>query len=618
MSGDEIRSAMDRMILSASGWRGVFSPSGGEEDPGADVPAAQLALAALMADAFADWLLDGAGAASPPVILAGIDTRPTGPAIAEVMIRVLAGRGIRVEYLFIAAAPEIMAAVRDKDGFVYVSASHNPVGHNGVKFGGVSGGVLSGGENGALAAAFRRKCDAADAGERAKRLVAACTEKEAERVFLQMGVHKKVALKAYRSFLRDVAADETEVKKRARFFALLKKETDIFPAAIIADMNGSARCCSIDERYFEELGLVFHPFHDTPGKIVHGIIPEGNNLRWAAEETELVARELLSMPGAPPPEEILVLGYTPDCDGDRGNVVFYNGKTGRAQALTAQELFALAMLAELAWLNWRGQRKKLAVVVNCCTSLRAEEIAGIFGAQVFRAEVGEANVVELARQKRAAGWTVRILGEGSTGGVILHPQAVRDPLSTVTALLKLYFLRGTKGGLGLFDLWLTLSGRRAPTEGAREFGFVDLVESLPEWTTTAVTDERARMHIREQDHGALKRRFQVLFQDWWDGDGRAVREKYGLASWDAAATVGTTETVGILDFGLSGAGGLRISFYDEAGVAQGFIWMRGSGTEPLFRLLCDLRGKRADLEAVLLDMERRLLVLADAPIVFSG
>ncbi len=56
---------------------------------------------------------------------------------------------------------------------------------------------------------------------------------------------------------------------------------------------------------------------------------------------------------------------------------------------------------------------------------------------MFRAETGEANVVNLAEMLRSEGWVVSILGEGSNGGNITHPSKVRDPLSTLGAMIRL-------------------------------------------------------------------------------------------------------------------------------------------------------------------------------------
>ena len=78
--------------------------------------------------------------------------------------------------------------------------------------------------------------------------------------------------------------------------------------------------------------------------------------------------------------------------------------------------------------------------------------------------MGEANVVNLARNLREQGYQVRILGEGSNGGTITNPAAVRDPLNTIFALLKLLSIKDEvlpngKVVLGLFHRWCKYSDR---------------------------------------------------------------------------------------------------------------------------------------------------------------
>ena len=71
------------------------------------------------------------------------------------------------------------------------------------------------------------------------------------------------------------------------------------------------------------------------------------------------------------------------------------------------------------------------------------------------------------------------------------------------------------------------------------------------------------------------------------------------------------ETTGVSDWSQSGKGGLKIIFKDEAGSPLAFIWMRGSGTEPVFRIMCDVRGDNAEEEKALLAWETELLGKAD-------
>ena len=54
---------------------------------------------------------------------------------------------IITEHIPIHDTMEIMAYAKKLDGFIYISASHNPVGHNGIKFGTNNGGVLEAKEN---------------------------------------------------------------------------------------------------------------------------------------------------------------------------------------------------------------------------------------------------------------------------------------------------------------------------------------------------------------------------------------------------------------------------------------------------------------------------------------
>ena len=296
----------------------------------------------------------------------------------------------------------------------------------------------------------------------------------------------------------------------------------------------------------------------------------------------------------------------PDCDGDRGNIVYWDDKKKKAEILKAQEVFSLSVLAELTFSIWQNAGKsgfKPAVAVNCPTSMRIEEIAHTLGAEVFRAEVGEANVVNLAKEKRAEGYTVRILGEGSNGGTITHPAAVRDPLNTIFAIIKLLLLREN----GLYQIWC----KKAGIDYNPEFTLTDVLESLPVYTTTGVSEKRAVLKIRTNDHEKLKSAFQKEFEAGFEKRKAELQKKYGICGWEAIITNGTKETRDVKDFSLSKKGGLKILFKEKDGKARAFIWMRGSGTEPVFRILCDVKGNHKDWEEELLAWETELINKAD-------
>jgi phosphoglucomutase len=306
------------------------------------------------------------------------------------------------------------------------------------------------------------------------------------------------------------------------------------------------------------------------------------------------------------------LGYVPDCDGDRGNLVIWDN--GAARIVEAQEVFALCCVAELAHLVWTEEQeagtagvapRKIAIAVNDPTSLRVDRIAQAFGAQVFRAEVGEANVVGLARKLREQGYIVRILGEGSAGGNITHPSAVRDPLDTLLSLVKLLCVRGDRG---FFSIWL----QRGGGEYRDNFSLSDVIASLPPFVTTGVYEDEALLKVKTADHGALKNRYQTVFLREWENRKDPLRKKYGIESWEAAAYNGMEERRGITRFGDAGRGGLKVQFLNRAGIPIAAIWMRGSATEPVFRIMADAEGKGNDLERDLIFWQRRMVAEADS------
>nr|MCR4821719.1 phosphoglucomutase [Treponema sp.] len=600
------------MITSASGWRKVFALSGNENDNTCHINEDDKILAGISADLFADYISEKS---SSPLIILGRDTRPTGKAICQAMLKVLAAKKVRVKYPGIIAAPEIMAYGKKADGFIYISASHNPIGHNGIKFGLNDGGVLNGSENAKLVKALNDKCSSQSEINRISGILnAKVSPKNAESAeetkspvdeIIAASEKAKVESKnTYLEFSKEVISASSDSSEQEQLFSKIRTALSSNPLGIIADMNGSARTLSIDKALFKECGINYYGLNDQAGQIVHPIIPEPENLIWCAGEMERLQK---SGKGE------VKLGYMPDCDGDRGNIVFWNEKSQKAEVLKAQEVFALSVLSELAYMKYLSSDKnqKLAVAANCPTSMRIDEILSAFGGQLFRAEVGEANVVNLARKKREEGYTVRILGEGSNGGNITHPAAVRDPLNTIFALVKLLVLRDSveNGSLkkGLFHIWC--DARNISYKD--DFTLLDVIESLPVYTTTGVAEERAVLKIKTTDHSVLKGKFQKIFEEEWAAKKSELSQKYGFESYQVIRTNGTEENLNLADYSKNGKGGLKILFTGKNKEKLAYIWMRGSGTEPVFRVLCDVKGNNSALEHELLDWERSMILKAD-------
>ena len=590
------------MILSASGWRKVFAVSGEETDTTTEIGMENTCISVLSALVFSDYVKKRTGKRTPTIVL-GIDTRPTGPEIANAMIRLLLKEKVVVRYVGVTAAPEIMAYSKLFDGFIYISASHNPIGHNGIKFGLNDGGVLNGKENALLVEEFKAKCSDEFALQNVSRLISVRSQSDLEWVYSESISTKKEALEIYKTFSKNVISSLTNVSLQDKFFDNLKAQIKANPIGIVCDFNGSARTMSIDKEFFAENNLNFYPFNDIPGKIVHEIIPEPENLVYCAKKMEELQKA---------GTKDAILGYMPDCDGDRGNIVYWDSKTDSAQILKAQEVFSLSVLAELAfsyWLNKNNSSYKPAVAVNCPTSMRIDEIAKAFNAKVFRGEVGEANVVNTARLARKEGYTVRILGEGSNGGTITFPSSVRDPINTIFAFIKLLTIKDTSEGIGLFHIWCQLSGQEDKYKD--NFTLSDVLETLPVYTTTGVSESRAILKISTMDHAKLKGNFQKVFENSFKNGADGLLKKYGISSYKCILTNATTEKVDAKDFSESGKGGLKIQLFENSDKPSAFIWMRGSGTEPVFRIMCDVKGNNPDKEKDLLAWETKMLLEAD-------
>jgi phosphoglucomutase len=600
--------ALQGMILSTSGWRGVFAKSGDEESPETAVSRSHKIIAAAAAGVFLEFLAGREAGRAKEVIL-GRDTRPTGEAIAGAMIPLILASGFTPRYISVAPAPEIMAYARSRgSAFIYISASHNPIGHNGIKFGLGDGGVLPGADAALLAEKLAELLASGERTGRLEEILDSPLPEEGARVYALSPGYKEEALNAYALFTRETVSGRRGAEA-GELFDTLSRGAGKLNLGIAADFNGSARTLSIDRDFFLNLGVQFYSINDKPGEIRHRIVPEGESL----EPCRLFLEELRQN-GRP-----VLLGYVPDCDGDRGNLVIWEEGEKRARILEAQEVFALACVAELAYMVWSGELKydntgnalvPAALAVNDPTSLRIDRIARAFDVSVFRAETGEANVVSLARRLREQGYLVRILGEGSSGGSIIHPSAVRDPIDTVAAILKLLTIRGEGSRQGLFELWCGLSNQE---ETYREdFGLSDIIAALPAFVTTGAYTGDAVMKVRTRDHGELKNRYEKIFLRDWEARKEELKARYGISGWDVSAYIGTEEKRGISRFGDAGRGGLKIGFINAEGRKIACIWMRGSGTEPVFRVMADTEGSDRRFERDLIIWQRRMVLEADS------
>lgn len=519
---------------------------------------------ALAAASFAEFLNTPS-----PVILVGMDTRPTSRFIAACAVQSLLSAGAIVRFAGVVAAPEIMAASHTLDGFVFVTASHNPVEHNGLKFG-RQGAVLAAQENEKLSSMYKAKCDAQDAERRAKKYLTDYHKEDADVVYRGQEAVKRKALASYKAFAEGIIGD-----------AVFSEEG----FCVLADFNGGARALSIDKEVFKDRGVSFCEINGESTATghaedalhpVHGIIPEGENLYPLCDEMQRLHK---ADSGTVSPYGVAknippVLGYMTDCDGDRGNIVYWDDEEKKACILQAQEVFALAVMYYLK----KDTSSKKAAAINCATSARIDELASKCGAAVVRSCVGEANVENAAAIARAAGYSVPVAGEGSNGGLIVYPSKVRDPIMTVFALLSLL----------------------------REYGSIKAALSdIPKYTTTGAAEERAIMHIK-----ADKAKLKEVFCREWGKRKDDLKKKYGIASYDTALANGTSERVinaDSIEGWDNGAGSVKVRFMNKDGERIAFLWLRKSGTEDLLRVMCDVKGEGKAEEETLLEWWRAMI-----------
>ncbi len=606
-----IQNRIKDYIVSASGIRAIFAADNNENSGVGEITLPDRIIAGLFALSYCRFMQKRIGKPGP-VVAMGSDSRPTGTAIGEAALRVLLAQGMNVRYCGILPSPAIMAYVgksKDLDGFFYITASHNPVGHNGCKCGAEDGSVLSGKDSDELNSLSLSLVQDTEAIKEVTALMSADNDSLTQ-ILSETATWKTEADGKYLCFALQTATGCTDPAAQEEIISRISTACVDSPVGILADFNGSARCDSIDEAFLSRFGIRFRSMNTVAGVIPHTIIPEGESLVSCKKRLEKIYKT----------DPSFTIGYVPDNDGDRGNVVYMDPAAGRASSIEAQEIFALSCIAELAYLVHNGiltydsygnAVQKVAIVVNGPTSLRIERIADFFGVRVFRSEVGEANVVGLARDVRNSGFIVPVFGEGSNGGTIVFPASVRDPLNTLGGILKLLLLKGNDKNPDPFRIWCERSGQQ--DKWKKSPGIADLIATIPVFTTTGVTEERAIFPVRSTDCRSFKKAYEQIFLDQWESKKGDLRSRFNFYSWEEINYEGKEEKHGTGEEYRSGKckGGLKILFKNEKGKKVGFIWMRASGTEPVFRVLADLWGDNRSGEEELLIWHRSMIAEAD-------
>ena len=569
-------------IASASGIRQIFDNTYGDEatdyvdGTGTEITDAAKIHIATIVDSFVELLKEQFGDLHPTVVVA-IDSRHTGPAIADIVVRTLMLHRVNVRYTFITPVTETAVYSREvSDGFIYVSSSHNPRGYNGLKLGLNDGRVLP--RHIALPFIQQYQSKLRDVGN-TESMIHKLNSVEPDRVrevYAQIDSHRKESRKVYASFFDSVITDTEDKEKAAERKKRIKEEIQRRDIWVGLDPNGGARR---DKEYLKSWGFRVLEINGRPRlDMVHELAP-------TAPACEQAKGALLK---AQKQGKNIIAFFVFDTDGDRRNVVIPDGK-GSAVVAGVQTIFALDVLCNILEASIQHpassiQHQEPGIAINGPTSSVIEQLSYYLGFMVKRVEVGEANVATRGKLIHEKGVHVPIMGEGSNGSVFNLALLVREPLHTVKTLINFI----TKP-----ELTKMLLERLHQEDKYDEWHSPERINNLliniinvlpPSATTDFFTDEGIRRSRYDLPQDQFKAEFDACFESqFWPQIAQEIRRNYGgepIAEF--VNYEGENELRGKGNR-KTNTGGYKIEFYvrTQGGEKRhiGWIWFRSSGTE---------------------------------------
>ena len=564
-------------IASASGIRQIFDNTYGDEETeyvdgtGTEITDAAKVHIATITDCFVELLQKETGQQQPAVVVA-MDSRHTGPAIADVAIRILAYHGAKIRYTFITPVTETAVYSREiSDGFIYVSASHNPRGYNGLKLGLNDGRVLPRHLALPFIESYQTRLRDPEHTETIVGKANAAKPDRIREIYSEIDHYRSESRRIYAEFSDMIITGVKDPQKAAERKSLLKKEIQRRNIRIGVDPNGGARK---DREYLESWGFNVIEINSRPRlDMVHDLAPTPSACEQAREamlEAQKEAKNIIAF---------LVF----DTDGDRKNIVIPDGKDGAAIP-GVQTIFALDVLCGILDAVIQFPISSLGAVVNGPTSSVIEQLAHHLGFRVKRVEAGEANVGTGGQLLSEQGVRVPILGEGSNGGAFNLDLLVREPLHTLRTLIN-FITRPELTRLLLnrlhqedkYDDWHS-------SERINSL-FMNIINVLPPSVTTDFfTDEGIRRSEYDVPQDLFKAAFDEYFESQlWPEIAQEIRREYdGEPLAEFVNYEGENELRGKGNR-KTNTGGYKIEFYVHTQDGEkrhvGWIWFRPSGTE---------------------------------------
>lgn len=531
---------LQNAVLSVSGIREIFDvtlhdpitgmrredPDGKTDDrwegTGTEITDAAKVHVATIAQRFAGLVKRESGKQNPTIVMA-MDTRHTGPAIADVMIRMLLKEGINVKFSSIMPIPEIMVWAKESraDGWIYVSASHNPRGHNGLKLG-----LTIEFPDGTLdtkimpediGVPFRDDLKATlNNSDNTRAVIDAVNSVDpalVEAVYTSIPQNRQQSHEFYAQYSDMVATGMANAQEARQIKEEAKKAIEAMRLVVGLDPNGGARSKE-EAEYWRSWGFGVVEINGIPREgMVRALAPTQESMEllsemmadFNGEEAQKVAKDRDYRPWT----MVACLRY--DTDGDRKNEVFWNTGEKRPIAPGVQICFVLDAIARLMSKgiveklnpNIPEDKREVVVVVNDASSAVLCSLKDILGFKLRVAETGEANVTKAAELEAANGKTVVVIGEASNGGAFTLQLKVREPRFTVGTIVN--FLTNEN----LVKEYL----RRVGQEDKYRPGFniADLIKTLPPSATTDFFSEKG-----EGDRRGLALPFKLFKDEFTD------------------------------------------------------------------------------------------------------
>ena len=309
-------------------------------------------------------------------VILGSDSRPSGEMIRRAVTSGLLATGLKVVDIGVVPTPTVEIAVKEAGaaGGICVTASHNPAPWNALKFFNSTGEFITPAE-------YARLSRIMAAGKFAYQPVEKLGQLTYDDRWIDIHIRKT---------LRQKAVGKAAIK-RARY-------------TVVVDAINGAGSDALPE-LLEDLGCkVVRLNCDGDGRFVHEPEPKPDNLRQLCRAVK---------------KHKAHLGMACDPDADRLALVDESGRP------VSEELTLTIAVGEVL------RQKRGSTVINLSTSKATVDVARALGSKVYLAKVGEANVVQMMRQKKAV-----IGGEGNGGVIFPEFHSGRDSLIAAALVLS--------------------------------------------------------------------------------------------------------------------------------------------------------------------------------------